>query len=111
MKRESKERPDNWTLEFYEDGNKKLPCRDWMENDLGDLQHDALVEALTHVLASLGPDVCKTQWGKALGGGLYEFRVRHNASEILSMFEGSAHGPKKGERCFCVSSSTFTARR
>lgn len=87
-----------WTLEFYEDANGKGPCRDWMENELGDLQHDALVEALKLVLAPLGPDVCRSEWGKNLGDGLYEFRVRHSAPEIAKMFGGAPPGLKEGER-------------
>jgi hypothetical protein len=50
------------------------------------------------VLAERGPDVCWTAWGKALGEGLYEFRVRHTAKEIAAMFGGTPPGGKAGER-------------
>lgn len=87
-----------WSIEFYRDEQGHEPCREWMEGDLGDVQHDALVEAIRQVLARLGLDVCKTEWGKALGGGLYEFRVRHTAAEVRSMFGGAPPGAKEGER-------------
>lgn len=69
-----------------------------MEQELGDLQHDALVEALRLILAVRGQDVCKTEWGKPLGQGLYEFRVRHAAAEIAAMFGGVSPGAKAGEK-------------
>lgn len=87
-----------WTIEFYEDERGREPVRRWMERDLGDVQHDALVEALRHVLARFGPDVCQTPWGKALGRGLFEFRIRHSAAEIGKMFGGAPPGAKVGER-------------
>jgi hypothetical protein len=87
-----------WTLEFYADEHGREPCREWLERDLSDVQHDALVEALRLVLGERGPDVCRTEWGKALGGGLYEFRVRHTAKEIAAMFGGAPPGAKAGER-------------
>lgn len=87
-----------WTLEFYADERGREPCREWMERDLPDVQRDALIEALRLVLAELGPDVCRTEWGKPLGESLYEFRVRHTAKEIAAMFGGTPPGGKKGER-------------
>jgi hypothetical protein len=69
-----------------------------MERDLSDVQHDALAEALRLVLAERGPDVCRTEWGKALGEGLYEFRVRHTAKEVSAMVGGIPPGGKVGER-------------
>ena len=30
-----------------------------------------------------GTEVCESEWGKALGKGLYELRIRHDANEIL----------------------------
>jgi hypothetical protein len=63
-----------------------------------DVQHDALSEALRLGLAERGPDVCRTEWGKALGEGLYELRVRHTAKEIAAMFGGAPPGAKAGER-------------
>ena len=86
-----------WEIEFYEDDRGREPCREWMEK-LSDVQHDALVAALEVVLATRGLDACETQWARALGGGLYEFRVRHTADEVRRMFAGSdAEGTDEGE--------------
>lgn len=43
------------------------------------------------VLARFGTGVCRGEWGKNLGRGLYELRIRHTAEEIQSMF-GDADG-------------------
>lgn len=48
----------------------------------------AMLAALEQILAEQGQDVCRSSWGKALGGGLFEFRVRHTAAEIRRLFGG-----------------------
>ena len=46
-----------------------------------------------------GLDVCGTEWGKQLGEGLFEFRVRHTAAETASMFGNDENGlPRQKER-------------
>src|ERR1700677_441749 len=42
----------------------------------------ALETAIELVLARRGLDVVETEFGKALGGGLYEFRLRWSAEEV-----------------------------
>lgn len=41
---------------------------------------------MKHVLGRLGLDVCETEHGKNLGGGLAEFRLRHSERVILGKF-------------------------
>lgn len=94
-----------WQLEFYEDENGRAPCREWMKRDLDELERAALAVAFTHVLQVRGLGVCGTEWGKQLGGGLFEFRIRHSAAEIASMFGGderaTGHKGKVLLRVFC----------
>lgn len=49
--------------------------------------------------------MCGTSWGKRLGEGVFEFRVRHTADEIEKMFGSESPAAKKGEkvllRVFC----------
>lgn len=42
-----------------------------------------LVAAIECVLQTYGIDICSGDWGKPLGGGLYEFRVRKSLRAIL----------------------------
>ena len=79
-----------WYIRFYRDGERE-PLREWLDSLTGrDLpKRLAAVAAIEQVLASQGTDVCETEWGKNLGKGLYEFRVRHDARTIRQMFGDS----------------------
>jgi hypothetical protein len=70
-----------WELEFYQDENGREPCRSWIQ-DLSREKRLAIETALEHVLAVRGLDVVETEFGKALGKGLYEFRLRWTAREV-----------------------------
>lgn len=69
-----------WELEFYQDENGREPCRIWIQ-DLSREKRLAVETALEYVLAVRGLDVVETEFGKALGKGLYEFRLRWTAKE------------------------------
>lgn len=43
---------------------------------------------MQHTLQVLGVRLCATQFGKQLGDGLCEFRLRYNLAELLHRFEG-----------------------
>lgn len=68
---------------FTEDELDDGPIWRWLQ-ELDDLAQRAALAALEQVLAYQGPDVCRTEWGKALGDGLYEFRIRRPAKQILT---------------------------
>lgn len=70
-----------WELVFYHDEHGREPCREWIE-DLATTKRLALEAGLERVLAEQGAGVVKTDYGKALGGGLYEFRLRWSAEEV-----------------------------
>lgn len=93
-----------YTIEFYEEDGHS-PVARWMDNDLTDIELAALLSALEHVLSHLGVGVCGTEWGKQLGDGLFEFRIRHTAAEIARMHGEDVEGPKRREkvllRVFC----------
>lgn len=93
-----------FTIEFYEEDGRS-PVEQWMESDLTNVELAALLSALEHVLSRRGVGVCGTEWGKQLGGGLFEFRIRHTASEIARMHGGPVEGGKPAGkvllRVFC----------
>jgi hypothetical protein len=74
-----------WEIEFFEGDDGAEPMRRFLD-DLSADKADTLLKVLELVLGSLGLDVCRTEWGKALGDGLFEFRVRHDADEIEAAF-------------------------
>lgn len=76
-----------WDVRFARiDGRE--PARDWLDSLTGkDLpKRAAVVAALECVLARFGLDVCETEWGRNLGGALYELRIRHPEAAIRRMF-------------------------
>lgn len=89
-----------FTIEFYEDEHGNAPVLDWMENDLNDVELAALDAALGEILGHFGVGVCGTEWGKHLGDGLFEFRIRHTADEITGM-RGKKTKEKVLLRVFC----------
>lgn len=55
----------------------------------------ALEAAIELVLARRGLDVVETEYGKPLGKGLYEFRLRWSASGVQT---GERQAPGQGDR-------------
>jgi hypothetical protein len=79
-----------FVIEFFEGDDGHSPVEVWMDSDLTDMELAALLAGLEHVLEHRGIDVCRTEWGKQLGEGLFEFRIRHTAAEIQRMFTGAS---------------------
>ena len=85
----------DWSLEPYEADDGRVPFENFIK-DLSDFKFVALDAAIRHVLAVRGIDLGHTEWLKALGQGLHEFRVRHDGEEIARMFGGEvreSHAP------------------
>jgi hypothetical protein len=93
-----------WRIELYADDAGRSPYQACIE-DVDDASFSALEAAVEHVLTRHGIDLCKTEWMKPLGQGLYEFRVRHDAQEIRARFgqrpQDSAAREKILLRVFC----------
>jgi hypothetical protein len=86
---------EGWEVEFYADERGREPCRQWAD-DLSPQKRAAFAAAVRLVLTSRGLDVVETEYGKALGDGLYEFRVRWTAAEIRHKVEGLPPGEVGG---------------
>ena len=74
--------PEHYEMEFYEDESGSEPCREFIDG-LPVPKKLALRAALVNILGRQGPDVCDTEFGKNLGQGLFEFRLRHSEAVIL----------------------------
>jgi hypothetical protein len=79
----SQEPQPGYTIEFFRGADGSEPVRRFIDS-LSNDKRDALLAALAKVLARQGLDVCRSEWGKQLGGGLAEFRLRHDEREILA---------------------------
>ena len=75
-------------IEFWADEAGRKPVLEWIKSDLSGEQRAALGKAMQHTLQVLGVGVCATQFGKQLGDGLCEFRLRYDLAELVSRFEG-----------------------
>lgn len=64
-----------WRIEYYVDECGRAPFRRWV-NSLPPGQAGVVLEVVVDQLAVRGPNVCLDHWGRNLGGGLYECRIR-----------------------------------
>lgn len=76
-----------WTPEAFEADDGSIPFERFVD-ELDDAKAAALDVAIARVLAERGIDLVRTEWLKALGEGLHEFRIRHSAAETARMFGG-----------------------
>lgn len=81
--------PGEWTPEPFEADDGTIPFERFVEG-LTDFKFVALDTAIEQVLSTRGLGLVRTEWLKALGEGLHEFRVRHSADEVARMFGGDA---------------------
>jgi hypothetical protein len=77
------ESPPGYQIEFFRRTDGAEPVRRFIDSLSAD-KRDALLAALAHILARQGLGVCGSEWGKQLGGGLAEFRLRHDEREVIA---------------------------
>ncbi len=65
-----------YAIEFYEAPSGDKPALRWIREDLTVRQRRALGYAMQRLLQRYGVGVCGTEFGRQLGGGLFEFRLR-----------------------------------
>jgi hypothetical protein len=92
-------------LDFYEDEHGGSPVLRWLREELTPTQRRAIGVAMAEILQAEGIAVCRNGYGKQLGNGLFEFRLRHDAAEILRSL-GKHARPEPGHerillRVFC----------
>lgn len=90
-----------YRLEFYADENGDEPVRRWLREELSRTQRLVVGTAMREVLEEEGINVCGTEFGKQLGGGLFEFRVRGQLSEYVDGAPPDAAEEKILIRVFC----------
>jgi hypothetical protein len=85
-----------WTPEAFEADDGTVPFQRFID-ELSDFKFVALDTAIDRVLSVRGIDLVRTEWLKALGEGLHEFRVRHDADEVARMFGGDMPEEVEGQ--------------
>jgi phage-related protein len=94
-----------YTLEFYADERGHEPALDWLRR-LTPRKRRAIGVAMFEILQHEGPHVVGTNFGKGLGGGIFEFRLDQDAAQVLAR-RGKRAKPETAEttkillRVFC----------
>jgi hypothetical protein len=86
-----------YAIEFYEAPQGDKPVLRWIKEDLSVRQRRALGYAVYRLLQRYGVSICDTEFGRQLGGGLFEFRLRLKArtdgeSALVRVFCHAAGG-------------------
>lgn len=81
-----------WTVEMYADPRGHCPIQGWFDT-LSIAKFAAIDAAIRHQLAKQGIGLAGTSWLKPLKEGLYEFRIRSTAAEIVRMYADAGHVP------------------
>ncbi|AKI99214.1 hypothetical protein ATI61_106589 [Archangium gephyra] len=68
---------------FYEDEDGSSPVFRWITKELSPAQRRSVTAALEELVAYMGPDVVRTDFGKNLGGGVIELRIRQSEEQVL----------------------------
>lgn len=89
---------ERYQLEFYADSSSDQPVLRWLREELTPTQRRAIGVALREILEVEGIGVCRGAYGKQLGEGLFEFRLRHDAGEILRSLGKRARDEPQSER-------------
>jgi len=76
-----------YELEFYEDAHGDEPVLRWIREELTLAKRKALGHAMNTILQEVGLAVCGTEFGRQLGGGLFEFRLRRDLREAAGTHE------------------------
>ncbi len=71
-----------FTLTYYRTPDGDEPVRRWIFDKLDAPKRRAVVMALQHILAERGLAVCATEFGRHLGQGLCEFRLRYDEAAL-----------------------------
>ena len=69
-------------IEFYEDERGDKPVLRWIREELTPTQRYELGQAMREQLQAKGVGVCATEYGKQLGQGLFEFRLRRSVEGV-----------------------------
>lgn len=77
-------RGPNFELEFFVEDDGRPVIRDWLRG-LSLTKKQVLGTAMRQVLQQLGIEVCGTDFGKQLGQGLFEFRLRTKQGDVQNV--------------------------
>ena len=69
----------------------------WYSKELTSYEQAVFTAAVENILEVYGMEICSGEWGKALGQGLYEFRIRQSLHAIMTFGHAEPSIAKPGE--------------
>jgi hypothetical protein len=72
-----------WQIELLRSPNGQIPYLTFRDS-LNPYETELLDLCVEEILARAGINVCETNWGKALGAGLYEFRINRSINTLIN---------------------------
>lgn len=78
-------RPSKWTVEYYVTASGVSPVLAWLRR-LPEPKRAAWLAFVDFALVPMGKDIAQSRYVKALGQGLFELRVDHDAAELAQVF-------------------------
>ena len=78
-------RSGDWTVEYYQTADGSVPVLEWL-NRLPEFKRVAWLAFVEFALIRQGKDIAQSGYVKALGQGLFELRVDHDATELAQVF-------------------------
>jgi hypothetical protein len=95
-----------WTITYEGDKFERFLL------SLPEYEQAVLVAAIEYVLKVYGVNICEGEWGRPLGDGLYEFRVKKSLGALLDTAGVDVlRRPGDDKKCFCASSARFMGTR
>ncbi len=73
----------NYAVEFFLEDDGSSPVARWITEELSAAERRAVTAALSELVAEMGKDICATDFGKNIGGGLIELRLRQSEEQFL----------------------------
>ncbi|WP_448073240.1 hypothetical protein [Georgenia yuyongxinii] len=90
------DRPTTWSIDVWEDSKTGKSPFDRSFAKLGQYEQAVVLEVIDKIVKRLGIDVCDTEWGKPLGDGLYEIRMRRSLQATSAWGQPDADSAQSG---------------
>lgn len=86
-----------WQIELFTLPNGQTPYLTF-RSSLNAYEKELLDLCVEHILARAGINVCDTNWGKALGAGLFEFRIHRSLKALVNHLDIQLPSNLKGDQ-------------
>nr|WP_176704684.1 hypothetical protein [Arthrobacter sp.]AXV46303.1 addiction module toxin [Arthrobacter sp.] len=72
-----------WSIEIWEPKKRNAPFTRWFDK-LSPIDQAIVDAVIEKIIKRFGIDICDSEWGKPLGEGVYEVRIRQSLHSIIN---------------------------